>query len=662
MHSGARKHAHSPFRFIAAGLVLALAISVQSLAAQSTRFVAPAGDDAGDCTNAASPCETVGYAIGESEDGDSIELAAGEYTETVTISGLELTIRGAGDGPGGSILQAAPDSPDDASDRVITISSGANITIESLWIRHGSAASGGGIQAAGGSDLTLTDSTVSDNLASGGGGGIWFDQGELTISGSRILDNTASGTAAFTAGGGGIRADNGSIVTLTDSTVDGNLAVVHSGGIRVNGSGGSPSTLTVNRSTISNNATDAGTQAGNGGGIFANGATELIVVNSTLSGNSGGDGAAIFFPTTAGTGSRSLTLLNSTITNNLASGSSSAVRLPGSAVSNVGNTIIADQQSLTVDCNNPGGSIGNNLSSDSSCAFTAAGDMQNANAALGPLADNGGPTRTHTLQVGSAAIGAGDGDICTEDPVSGIDQRGQARDANDCAIGAVEAAPIEPPDPAPVVNAIAPDSGPVAGGTAVTISGENFAEGASVSLGSSACNAVDVIDEATIACTTPPGPEGPVDVEVENPDGQSDSLANGYTYVDDGPPEPGPILSIGNVVPESGSELGGTAVTVSGTGFQDGAIVQFGSSPCLDVMVVNDTAIDCTTPGGAAGPVDVSVTNPDLEQVVLPDGFLYLPEQVGGPVDALAVPVLDRPALLLLILLMLCIAVIRTRA
>ncbi len=657
-------------RLLAFGLVLALSLAVQSVAAQTTRFVAPTGADAGNCSDAASPCQTVGYAISESENGDVLELAAGEYTESLEINGLDLTIRGAGDGAGGSILQAHPEAPESASDRVIFIRNGADVTIESVWIRHGNATgSGGGIWVFGASALTLTDSTVSHNRASSGGGGISFEGTELSITRSRILNNQALGTAAFTGGGGGIRSANGSTVMLVESTVDGNVGVVHSGGIRINGSGAAPSSLAVDRSTISNNATDApASQSGNGGGVYANGATDLVVVNSTLSGNSGGNGTAIYFPVSAGTGSRSLTLVNSTITNNLGRSDDGAVRFPGAAVSVVSNTIIADQQGVTRDCDNPGGSTGHNLSSDDSCAFTEPGDLQNANAALGPLAENGGSTLTHTLLAGSAAIGAGDPDVCAAPPINGMDQRGEIRGTEACAMGAVEAAPSEPePEPAPMVIAIDPDSGPVAGGTAVTITGENFEAGAGVRLGASNCLDIDVLDSSTIACSTPPGPEGPVDVVVENPDGQSGSLIDGYTYVDepdpDPEPEPEPSLSITGVDPDRGPEAGGTAVTVIGTGFQEAAIVEFGAASCLDVIVVDDTAIDCITPAGPPGPVDVRVMNPDKGSAVLPDGFTYLPEEdEDEPTEAVPVPLLDWKGLLLLMLLVLVLGAIRIRA
>lgn len=78
-----------------------------------------------------------------------------------------------------------------------------------------------------------------------------------------------------------------------------------------------------------------------------------------------------------------------------------------------------------------------NLSSDSSCGFTDAGSIRNADPKLGPLADNGGPTDTLALQTGSPAIDAGDNAVCPA-----TDQIGTARPQNVvCDIGAFELVP-----------------------------------------------------------------------------------------------------------------------------------------------------------------------------------------------------------------------------
>jgi len=83
-------------------------------------------------------------------------------------------------------------------------------------------------------------------------------------------------------------------------------------------------------------------------------------------------------------------------------------------------------------------SLGYNLTDDTSCGFTEPGDLVVADAMLGPLQDNGGPTETHDLLPGSPAIDAGSMDC----PPPDTDQRGVARPQGmDCDIGAVEYLP-----------------------------------------------------------------------------------------------------------------------------------------------------------------------------------------------------------------------------
>ncbi len=85
--------------------------------------------------------------------------------------------------------------------------------------------------------------------------------------------------------------------------------------------------------------------------------------------------------------------------------------------------------------------------------------------------------------------------------------------------------------PAPTVSSVSPNSGSTAGGTAVTITGTNFAAGATVRFGSAAATNVVVVNSTTITATTPAGSAGAATVTVTNSGGQSGSLASGFTYI-----------------------------------------------------------------------------------------------------------------------------------
>jgi uncharacterized repeat protein (TIGR01451 family) len=73
------------------------------------------------------------------------------------------------------------------------------------------------------------------------------------------------------------------------------------------------------------------------------------------------------------------------------------------------------------------------MSSDATCFGAATPNLK-----LGPLLDNGGPTDTHALLAGSAAIDGGES-LCPDDPIfPTVDQRGVPRPSGDCDVGAYE--------------------------------------------------------------------------------------------------------------------------------------------------------------------------------------------------------------------------------
>ena len=84
--------------------------------------------------------------------------------------------------------------------------------------------------------------------------------------------------------------------------------------------------------------------------------------------------------------------------------------------------------------------------------------------------------------------------------------------------------------PLPTVTSVSPNTGSAAGGTAVTITGTNFAAGATVTFGAAAAANVTLVNGTTITATSPAGTTGQVAVTVTNPGAQSGSLANGFTY------------------------------------------------------------------------------------------------------------------------------------
>ncbi|MFZ0296095.1 MAG: IPT/TIG domain-containing protein, partial [Candidatus Sulfotelmatobacter sp.] len=174
----------------------------------------------------------------------------------------------------------------------------------------------------------------------------------------------------------------------------------------------------------------------------------------------------------------------------------------------------------------------------------------------------------------------------------------------------------------PTISSVTPNNGGTAGGTAVTITGTNFATGATVTFGGTAATNVVVVNSTSITATSPAHAVGAVTVTV-TVSGQSGNLTNGFTYV--APP------TVTSVSPSSGSTLGGTAVTITGTNFAAGATVTFGSAGATNVVVVSSTTITATTPAGSAGAATVTVTNLGALAGSLTNGYTYVvPPTVTG--------------------------------
>lgn len=172
--------------------------------------------------------------------------------------------------------------------------------------------------------------------------------------------------------------------------------------------------------------------------------------------------------------------------------------------------------------------------------------------------------------------------------------------------------------PAPTATVVGPNTGPSSGGTAVTITGTNFVTGALVSFGGTLATGVTVVGPTQITATTPAHTTGAVNVVVTNPDTQSGTLLNGFTYTAAAAP------TVTAVSPSSGTTGGGTPVTIIGTGFVSGATVKFGGTAATSVSVTNATTVTAVTPARSAGVVAVAVTNPDTQTGTLASAYTYV--------------------------------------
>ena len=154
--------------------------------------------------------------------------------------------------------------------------------------------------------------------------------------------------------------------------------------------------------------------------------------------------------------------------------------------------------------------------------------------------------------------------------------------------------------PVPAVTAISPTSGPVAGGTSVTITGTNLTGATAVGFGTTAATIVSNTDTEIVA-TSPAHARGQVDVRVRTAGGTAGtSAADRFTYV----PLPVPVVTA--ISPTSGPIAGGTSVTITGTNLTGATAVAFGTT-AASIVSNTDTQIVVTSPAHARGQVDVRV-------------------------------------------------------
>jgi hypothetical protein len=169
------------------------------------------------------------------------------------------------------------------------------------------------------------------------------------------------------------------------------------------------------------------------------------------------------------------------------------------------------------------------------------------------------------------------------------------------------------------VTTVSAASGPAAGATTVTISGTNFSGATAVHFGGNLATNVIINTAGTQITAVDPTGSGIDDVTVTTIGGTSaTSGADQFTYI------PAPVVT--GVSPSVGPSTGGTAVTISGTGFSGQIAVSFGGNPATNISVnPAGTQITATAPAGS-GTVNVIVTSSagGVSAAVGADQFTYI--------------------------------------
>ena len=189
----------------------------------------------------------------------------------------------------------------------------------------------------------------------------------------------------------------------------------------------------------------------------------------------------------------------------------------------------------------------------------------------------------------------------------------------------------------PSVTTVSPSSGPVGGGTPVTVTGTGFTGASAVYFGTAQGTGLAVSSAASLTVTSPAG-TGTVDVTVVTPGGTSAiSAADHFGYIAPPPPvplppplpapSPAPVAAptVSLVSPSTGPATGRTSVTLTGTGFAGASAVYFGTAQGTGLAVSSAASLTVTSPAGT-GTVDVTVVTPGGRSTIsAADHFSYIP-------------------------------------
>ncbi len=366
-------------------------------------------------------------------------------------------IKGTNAGVGGGVFAGIPGFGSPRYRLIITDSIISNNLIEASG-GMGGGMYAGGVQAYIRSSSISSNRIIASNRNADGGGVAFRSSGTIDVVNSEFRDNLAQGINRSEGGGVYITSTNN--LNIVDSQIIGNIA--RSGQTTINASSSFGAgifsygvNLSINKSTISNNILElryfniSGSCCG--GGIYAG---QLQMTNSTVSQNEIRNTAPIPWAVDGGGINVSSGIItNSTIINNRIN----QTGVGGGIYSNhtvtfannlLSNNIIGGGHSP--DCYTSWflgiTSQGYNMVSDNTgCNFNAPTDITGISTTLGSLANNGGPTQTHTIS-DTPPINSGNpatpGSSTYACPTT--DQRGAPRGADQCDIGAVEMGAIPP--------------------------------------------------------------------------------------------------------------------------------------------------------------------------------------------------------------------------
>jgi hypothetical protein len=407
--------------------------------------------------------------IAEAPRGETINVPAGTYVLNQGVLEVDDALTIAGAGAGTTTISGAGEQ------RIFVVETGkrtANVTLSGLTLTEAKSSGedavfGSAVLARGGKlTLTLRDDVVSQNetvltgeerFRFGLGGAVFFSGASIDVESTKIVGNTLVGNgdgfrlAGGILEGGGIATVTTGLLTVRNSAVEGNLAEAAAGpkapeGGTVFGAGANLIAFgpaLIADSTFAGNVGDVrgGESApdgdSEGGGLFfvsggKNEIARVTIADNVLRAGAGfAAGGGLFVDEQGGAEVTASTIASNSVEGGPRSfggnvGTRGPVRFAGTIVANGIGPAGAQNCGVATREENEGenpslSSEGFNLDSADQCGFHVPGDVVGRNPQLGPLSDNGGPTKTLLPATGSPVIDQGSSRRMT------VDQRGLRR-------------------------------------------------------------------------------------------------------------------------------------------------------------------------------------------------------------------------------------------
>ena len=293
--------------------------TITARATAGTRYVSPTPgpdtppEEENNCTQSATPCQSVEHAVGQASFGDAILIQAGTYEESTIALNDSLDISGGWTTDFATQRENTTTILDanGNSGGIFNIGSGSSIqpTISNLTLQNGSANSGGAVNIGSNAQPVLTnirfinntansggaiyadpnsvvevikgDFVGNDSTANDGGGAVYVENAAVSILQSTFLTNTSQN------GNGGAIYHNLGFLEVKNSLFMSNTSGIHGGAIYIEND--SINTEIDSNTIISNVA------AVNGGAIYNDaGVVEIRNTNFDHNTATGGSGSAVY--------------------------------------------------------------------------------------------------------------------------------------------------------------------------------------------------------------------------------------------------------------------------------------------------------------------------------------------------------------------------------